>query len=184
MENKRFERCCRSAGYSSKHTEISNEKTGDKTPCWEDSKSCSTSYRPPYFIDELHFADPSLIWVGGGEIWFVQPPHCSIYTLGGVFRVLCSNVNFLRLRYQHKGGFTRVYLIFTVLASLLLLLQTGTLYSSSNKNFTDSETGMEFVFVEGGCYQMVWEYTIWVRIGFRLVLPAKNWLKRINNKYQ
>ena len=53
-----------------------------------------------------------------------------------------------------------MYLIFTVLASLLLLLQTGTLYSSSNKNFTDSETGMEFVFVEGGCYQMVWEYTI------------------------
>ena len=48
----------------------------------------------------------------------------------------------------------KVYLILTLLTSLFLLLQTGTLYSSSNKNFTDSDTGMEFVFVEGGCYQM------------------------------
>ena len=48
----------------------------------------------------------------------------------------------------------KMYLTLTLLTSLFLLLQTGTLYSSSNKNFTDSATGMEFVFVEGGCYQM------------------------------
>ena len=45
-------------------------------------------------------------------------------------------------------------LILTLLTSLFLLLQSGTLYSSSNQNFTDPTTGMEFIFVEGGCYQM------------------------------
>jgi len=48
----------------------------------------------------------------------------------------------------------KTYLKLTLLTSLFLLLQTGTPYSSSNNNFTDSATGMEFIFVEGGCYQM------------------------------
>ena len=48
----------------------------------------------------------------------------------------------------------KTYLKLTLLTSLFLLLQTGIPYSSSNNNFTDSATGMEFVFVEGGCYQM------------------------------
>jgi len=48
----------------------------------------------------------------------------------------------------------KMYLILTLLTPLFLLLQAGTLYSSSNKNFTDSATGMEFVFAQGGCYQM------------------------------
>ena len=48
----------------------------------------------------------------------------------------------------------KAYRIIPLLISFFLLLGTGTLHASSNKNFTDSITGMEFVFVEGGCYQM------------------------------
>lgn len=45
-------------------------------------------------------------------------------------------------------------LTFSFLITLFLVFPSGALHSSSTKNYTDPITGMEFVYIQSGCYQM------------------------------